>query len=552
MESHLQENFDVRSKHSSAEVLERWRNLCGVVKNPKRRFRFTANLSKRHEADAVRKTNQEKLKIAVLVSKAAIQFHIVRLILFTLFCFVYALQSTFKANAPSPFPDTKSSTPLLSGTEINQEAHHIRNDSSQKDSTEEENIDNIHPSHGSPTESECFSCTDVDKRKDIRKKDNFEANAPSPLPETKSSTPFLPKTEINHEAHHIRNDSSEKYSIKEENIDDIHPSHGSPTDFKNFSRRDVDLRTNIRKKDNFEANAPSSFPETKISAPLLPETEINHVSHHKRNDSSQKDGIEEENIDDIHPSHGSPTDSEYFSCTDIDQRRKIRLKDNFKANAPSPFPETKSSTPLLPETEINHVSHRIRNDSSEQDSTEEENIDDNHPPHGSPTDSEYFSCTDVDQRTNIRLKKLELSVVVANLVCEVSTVIFDQLSSPHKSLFALIATLTSFFTVGFCIIEICCKCSQGKYVWNMEGKFYWFYNAGDGKPFGSVLDIIGIVSGTLQFILTAVAYGIYYSQHVNSPIKLHICSIVFAFVLLCSKISVEKQKTWQHFESSEC
>ncbi|XP_031255091.1 uncharacterized protein LOC116113077 [Pistacia vera] len=498
MESHLQENFDVRSKHSSAEVSERWRNLFVVVKSPKRRFRFTANLSKRHEADAMRKTNQEKLKIAVLVSKAAIQFHI----------------ATFKANALSLFPETKSSTPLLSGTEINQEAHHIRNDSSQKDSTEEENIDNIHPSHGSPIESECFSCTDVDKRKDIRKKDNFEANAPSPLPETKSSTPFLLKTEINHEAHHIRNDSSKKYSIKEENIDDIHPSHGSRTDFKYFSRRDVDLRTNIRKKDNFEANAPSSVPETKISAPLLPETEINHLSHHKRNDSSQKD--------------------------------------NFKANAPSPFPETKSSTPLLLETEINHVSHRIRNDSSEQDSTEEENIDDNHPPHGSPTDSEYFSCTDVDQRTNIRLKKLELSMVVANLVCEVSTVIFDQLSSPHKSLFALIATLTSFFTVGFCIIEICCKCSQGKYVWNMEGKFYWFYNAGDGKPFGSVLDIIGIVSGTLQFILTAVAYGIYYSQHVNSPIKLHICSIVFAFVLLCSKIIVEKQKTWQHFESSEC
>ncbi|KAJ0039557.1 hypothetical protein Pint_27900 [Pistacia integerrima] len=84
MESYLQENFDVRSKHSSTEVLERWRNLCGVVKNPKRRFRFTANLSKRHEADAMRKTNQslifgfstlqEKLRIAVLVSKAAIQF----------------------------------------------------------------------------------------------------------------------------------------------------------------------------------------------------------------------------------------------------------------------------------------------------------------------------------------------------------------------------------------------------------------------------------------------------------------------------------------------
>lgn len=74
MESYLNENFDVKAKHSSEEVLEKWRNLCGVVKNPKRRFRFTANLSKRYEAAAMRRTNQEKLRIAVLVSKAAFQF----------------------------------------------------------------------------------------------------------------------------------------------------------------------------------------------------------------------------------------------------------------------------------------------------------------------------------------------------------------------------------------------------------------------------------------------------------------------------------------------
>lgn len=74
MESYLNENFGVKPKGSSEEVLQRWRKLCGVVKNPKRRFRFTANLSKRYEAAAMRRTNQEKLRIAVLVSKAAFQF----------------------------------------------------------------------------------------------------------------------------------------------------------------------------------------------------------------------------------------------------------------------------------------------------------------------------------------------------------------------------------------------------------------------------------------------------------------------------------------------
>lgn len=59
MESYLNDNFgDVKAKNSSEEALQRWRKLCWLVKNRKRRFRFTANLSKRFEADAIRKSNQ--------------------------------------------------------------------------------------------------------------------------------------------------------------------------------------------------------------------------------------------------------------------------------------------------------------------------------------------------------------------------------------------------------------------------------------------------------------------------------------------------------------
>ncbi|KAL6649424.1 hypothetical protein ACP70R_013648 [Stipagrostis hirtigluma subsp. patula] len=75
MESYLKENFGgVKAKHSSEESLGRWRKVVGVVKNPKRRFRFTANLSKRSEVAAMKRSNQEKLRVAVLVSKAALQF----------------------------------------------------------------------------------------------------------------------------------------------------------------------------------------------------------------------------------------------------------------------------------------------------------------------------------------------------------------------------------------------------------------------------------------------------------------------------------------------
>ncbi|VFQ86820.1 unnamed protein product [Cuscuta campestris] len=75
MEEYIKENFgEVNANNSSVEALERWRKVCWLVKNRKRRFRFTANLSKRFEARALRRSNQEKLRIAVLVSKAAITF----------------------------------------------------------------------------------------------------------------------------------------------------------------------------------------------------------------------------------------------------------------------------------------------------------------------------------------------------------------------------------------------------------------------------------------------------------------------------------------------
>ncbi|CAI0464604.1 unnamed protein product [Linum tenue] len=74
MENYFTENFEVQAKNSSEEALQRWRKLCWLVKNKKRRFRFTANLSKRFEAEAIRRSNQEKLRVAVLVSKAALQF----------------------------------------------------------------------------------------------------------------------------------------------------------------------------------------------------------------------------------------------------------------------------------------------------------------------------------------------------------------------------------------------------------------------------------------------------------------------------------------------
>ncbi|XP_075485614.1 calcium-transporting ATPase 1-like [Primulina tabacum] len=74
MGSFMKDFSEVKAKNSSEEALQRWRKACWLVKNRKRRFRFTANLSKRFEVREIQKSNQEKLRVAVLVSQAALSF----------------------------------------------------------------------------------------------------------------------------------------------------------------------------------------------------------------------------------------------------------------------------------------------------------------------------------------------------------------------------------------------------------------------------------------------------------------------------------------------
>ncbi|KAL7194442.1 hypothetical protein ACSBR1_034791 [Camellia fascicularis] len=74
MEVFLRENIEVPPENPLEEALQSWRDLYRVVRNPNRRFRYPANLSKRYEAAAFRRTNHKKLHVGFLVSKAAFQF----------------------------------------------------------------------------------------------------------------------------------------------------------------------------------------------------------------------------------------------------------------------------------------------------------------------------------------------------------------------------------------------------------------------------------------------------------------------------------------------
>ncbi|KAE8694827.1 putative calcium-transporting ATPase 4, plasma membrane-type [Hibiscus syriacus] len=74
MEDYLRKNFAVEHKRPSEEALRRWRSAVALVKNRSRRFRMVADLAKRAEADRRRKVLQEKIRVAIYVQKAALNF----------------------------------------------------------------------------------------------------------------------------------------------------------------------------------------------------------------------------------------------------------------------------------------------------------------------------------------------------------------------------------------------------------------------------------------------------------------------------------------------
>ncbi|KAM3691085.1 hypothetical protein ACJW31_09G168400 [Castanea mollissima] len=74
MERKLLKDFELDPKNTTDEALQRWRSAVSIVKNPRRRFRHVVDLAKRSAAEKKRRKFQEKIRVALYVQKAALQF----------------------------------------------------------------------------------------------------------------------------------------------------------------------------------------------------------------------------------------------------------------------------------------------------------------------------------------------------------------------------------------------------------------------------------------------------------------------------------------------
>ncbi|XP_021692156.2 uncharacterized protein LOC110673353 isoform X2 [Hevea brasiliensis] len=169
------------------------------------------------------------------------------------------------------------------------------------------------------------------------------------------------------------------------------------------------------------------------------------------------------------------------------------------------------------------------------------------PPHSPETD--HFGCMDVEHgngicrtccRTqNLKMKALERMFAIANFIVELLSIVFEQLSSQHYSLFLPICVGMSFLALFICTFELAYKAQKERATWRWCGTIPWFYYPSQsGIRLGSVMDIAALVCAFGQCILTIVGYCLFL-RNGNSPIKISIWASVFASCQLCSKFCGE-------------
>ncbi|KAI9187511.1 hypothetical protein LWI28_028932 [Acer negundo] len=139
---------------------------------------------------------------------------------------------------------------------------------------------------------------------------------------------------------------------------------------------------------------------------------------------------------------------------------------------------------------------------------------------------------------------VERMFVASNLILEVPSAVFDQLSSVHKPQYILLSMLMSLTTMLICIIELVYKGGEARVGWRWRKKIPWFYypSPSHDMPFGTVTDFIGLLCSFSQCICS-VSYYVFYLRNINNdPIKISIWPLVFAFCLLCSTFSKKSSK----------
>ncbi|XP_017985396.1 PREDICTED: uncharacterized protein LOC18593782 [Theobroma cacao] len=129
----------------------------------------------------------------------------------------------------------------------------------------------------------------------------------------------------------------------------------------------------------------------------------------------------------------------------------------------------------------------------------------------------------------------ECSFMLINIILEIFLVALEQIASPRKPHYSLIAMVVSLVAMFICIMELFDRGSKAKLVFKRQGMRCWFQPpSSTAKPLYSFIDMFALICAIVQYIFSVVAYS-FHQQHRENPIKVSIVSVIFIICMAFSK-----------------
>ncbi|XVF45899.1 hypothetical protein PTKIN_Ptkin02bG0245200 [Pterospermum kingtungense] len=114
-------------------------------------------------------------------------------------------------------------------------------------------------------------------------------------------------------------------------------------------------------------------------------------------------------------------------------------------------------------------------------------------------------------------------LAVISFVVEIPSAVMDQMASDHKPVYVLAIMLLSLATLLFCLVELACIGIKEKITWRWNnGGIPWFYHPPpSNKPFGKLIEIIGLACSMAQSVISAINCYFCLKDH-TTPVKISV------------------------------
>lgn len=143
-------------------------------------------------------------------------------------------------------------------------------------------------------------------------------------------------------------------------------------------------------------------------------------------------------------------------------------------------------------------------------------------------------------------ERMKSILIMISLLIEGVSSAFDQMSTPEKPQYALIAMFMAFVGLIIFFIEVCFTMQEENVTWRRNGRIWCFYYPND-RPFGTTVDNFGLACAVWQCVYSVIEY-VYTCKKLDNPIKMAVIPFIFILCVAISRLRSQLTTVSPHAE----